>query len=94
MQRSSYQDYADQQNKIANFNLAKAILINVGIIFTSFTLILVGIFFLADFKDLILVLSLRLCMVLALACFLTVVPVTGKLKQMRAEKRYNFRSNW
>jgi len=92
MQLSPYQNYADQQKRISSFNSAKVILINAGIIFSLYSLILLGITFTADFKDDIIVTALRLCIAITLTCFISVLLIKGKLRNLQAEKRYKFKN--
>jgi len=93
MQLSPYQNYADQQKRISSFNSAKVILVNANIIFTLYSLILLGITFIADFKDDTIVMALRLCIALTITCFVSVLLIKGKLRNLQAEKRYKFKKN-
>jgi hypothetical protein len=93
MKQSSYDYHAERQNKIANFNLAKTILVNLGFVFAAFTLIVFGITQIADSKDNTIVMALPICIILTATCFLSIVPVNNKLRELRTKKRYRIKDS-
>jgi hypothetical protein len=93
MTKSSYDFHAERQTKIANFNLAKTILINLGFVFAAITLIVFGITQIADSKDNTIVMALPICITLTLTCFLSIVPVNSKLRELRTKKRYRIKKH-
>lgn len=93
MKKSSYDYYAERQNKISNFNLVKSILINLGFVFAAISLIVFGITQIADSKDNTIIMALPVCIILTATCFLSVVPVNNKLRELRTKKRYRIKTN-
>jgi hypothetical protein len=93
MKKSSYDYHAERQTKIANFNLAKTILINLGFVFAAITLIVFGITQIADSKDNTIAMALPICITLMLTCFLSIVPVNNKLRELRTKKRYRIKNS-
>ena len=91
MKKSSYDYYAERQTKISNFNLAKTILINLGIVFAAITLIIFGITKITNTKDETIVMALPISIVLTATCFLAVVPVNNKLRELRTKRRNRIR---
>jgi hypothetical protein len=88
MKKSSYDYYAERQTKVSRFNLFKSILINLGFIFGAITLIVFGIIQIADNKDYKILLALPISIILTFTCFLSVIPVNNKLRELKAKKRY------
>jgi uncharacterized Tic20 family protein len=93
MKKSSYDHYAERQIKIANFQLARTILINLGFVFAAITLIVFGITQIADSKDNTIVMALPVCIILTATCFLAIVPVNNKLRELRTKKRYRIKDS-
>jgi hypothetical protein len=93
MKKSSYDHHAERQTKIANFHLAKTILLNLGFVFAAITLIVFGITQIADSKDNTIVMALPVCIILTATCFLSIVPVNNKLRELRTKKRYRIKED-
>jgi hypothetical protein len=92
MKRSSYDYHAERQTKISKYNFAKTLLINLGFVFTAITLIVFGITQIAYSQDKTIVIALPICILLTIICFLLVVPVNNKLRELRTKKRYRIKS--
>ena len=92
MKKSSYDYYAERQTKISNFNLAKTILINLGVVFAAITLIIFGITKITKTKDETIVMALPISIILMATCFLSVIPVNNKLRELRTRRRYRVKS--
>jgi choline-glycine betaine transporter len=92
MKKSSYDYHAERQIKISNFNLAKTIMDNLGFVFTAITLIVFGITQIADSQDNTIAMALPVCIILTVVCFLSIVPVNNKLRELRTKKRYRVRN--
>jgi hypothetical protein len=92
MKKSSYDYYAERQTRIANFNLAKSILINLGVVFAAITLIIFGITQITKTKEETIVMALPVCIILTATCFLAVVAVNNKLRELRTRRRYRVKS--
>lgn len=91
MTKSSYDFHAERQNKIATYNFVKTILINLGFVFAAITLIVFGIMQIADTKDNTIVMALPISITLTLTCFLSVIPINNKLRELRTKKRYRIK---
>jgi hypothetical protein len=91
LKESSYDFYAGRQMKISNYNYARTILINLGFVCVAFTLIILGVIQIADSIDNTLVIALPICALLTLTCFLSVLLLNNKLRELRTKKRIRIR---
>lgn len=86
MQKTMYDLNAKSQKRISNFSLVKTILINLGFVFKAITLIILGINLITDYQDDTLVIALPISLLLTISCFLTIILVNYKLRELRSTK--------
>lgn len=92
MRTSSYHYHATRNLKISNFNLIKNLLINIGIVSAAISLIVFGITLIAENKESTIFKALPVCVSFTIACFLSIVPINNKLRELRTKKRYKLKS--
>ena len=91
MQKSTYEYYAYCQKRITNLSLVKTVLINLGLVFGAITLIIYGITLITVNQDNAIKLALPIFFILTITCFLSIVPVNNKMRELRAKKRNGVR---
>ncbi len=92
MAKPYYEIYNECQNQISHFTFVKNILIKVGLLFTAISLIVFGINLINENQDKALLMASAVLVILTATCFLALVPVNQKIKDLRSQRKYRVRN--
>jgi flagellar motor component MotA len=88
MSKTATPPFSEKKIQISHFNYVKVILINLGIVFTAVTLIVLGLYLINETRNLALQLALVTCLIITFTCFLALVPINNKLRELRSHNSY------
>ncbi|GEO04743.1 hypothetical protein AAE02nite_24070 [Adhaeribacter aerolatus] len=92
MAKPYFEIYNDCQNKLSRFTVVKNILIKAGLLFTAISLIVFGINLINESQDQALLMASAVSFILTATCFLALVPVNNKIKDLRSQRKYRVRN--
>lgn len=88
MAKPYFEIYNECQNQLSHFNLVKNILIKAGLLFTAVSLIVFGLNLINENQDKSLVFASAISFILTATCFLALLPVNQKIKDLRSQRKY------
>ncbi|MGV3589533.1 MAG: hypothetical protein ACO1OF_21170 [Adhaeribacter sp.] len=88
MAKPYFEIYNECQNKLSHFTLVKNILIKAGLLFTAVSLIVCGINLINENQEKALVMASVISFILTASCFLALLPVNQRIKDLRSQRKY------
>ena len=87
MAKPYFELYNESQSQISHFTSAKSVLIKLGLVFTAVSLIVLGINLINENQDKALFTASAVSFILTATCFLALVPINNKIKDLRAQRK-------
>jgi hypothetical protein len=87
MAKPYFELYNESQSQISHFTFAKNVLIKLGLVFTAVSLIVLGINLINENQDKALFTASAISFILTATCFLALVPINNKIKDLRAQRK-------
>ena len=92
MAKPYFELYSECQNQLSQFTYFKNILVKAGLVFTAVSLIVFGLNLINENQDKALLLASVISFILTVTCFLALVPVNNKIKDLRSQRKYRVRN--
>ena len=92
MAKSYFELYNECQNQLSQFTFFKNLLLKAGLVFTAVSLIVFGLNLINENQDKALLTASVISFILTVSCFLALVPVNHKIKDLRSQRKYRGRN--
>lgn len=92
MQKPYFQIYNECKTQLTYFTLVKNILLKSGLLFTALSLIIFGVNLINESRDKALLLATAISILITVTCFLALVPINNKIKDLRTQRKYRMKN--
>lgn len=92
MAKPYFELYNECKNQLLHFTHLKNLLLKCGLLFTAVSLIIMGINLINENQDKGLQMAAAISLVVTVTCFIALVPVNQKIKDLRTQRKYRVRN--